>query len=301
MAKLTDLTIEIKADTKTYREAIEELKSSVEEIGKAMEVMADETEEALRAYALGTEARRIVGTWMGDGKVRLDIPEWYEDHPLDIENSLKETKMAKRKSSPFKTGRAKKRASSGSQFIGLKPDESETLVPLVGLDQLITAEMHEYWDIKPAIFHPCIGRDCPGCAAQNEPRFKAYLPVITKDKSVHIWPFTISVYNQLEELEDELLEVDENLAGYMLKFGRKGAMKATRYTVLGLGKRVDISAVEVPDFLPTLGPATIEDIKALLDENDVDYDEVGPTKEADAETDESEDVRETDEDGWDEV
>lgn len=175
-----------------------------------------------------------------------------------------------KKASPFKTGRAKRAAKkSGSPFIGLKPDESMAFAPLVGLEGMVSADMHEYWDIRPAIFHPCIGRQCPGCASGNEPRFKGYIPVLKQDGEVAIWPFTISTYNQLEELEDEL---GESLAGYIIKFSRKGSgFMGTRYSVLGTGKRVDISGHEIPDFIPQLGPAEVEAIEALLDDNDVEY------------------------------
>lgn len=194
--------------------------------------------------------------------------------------------MAKKKS-PFSKGRAKRAAKkSGSPFIGLKDGESIAIAPLVGLDGMISADMHEYWDIRPAIFHPCIGRGCPGCAAGNEPRFKGYIPVLKQDGEVAVWPFSISVYNQLEELEDGL---GESLAGYIIKFSRKGSgFMGTRYNVLGTGKTVDISEAEVPDFIPQLGPSELDEIHALLDENDVDYG-AAPAKAAADETSDTDD------------
>ncbi len=174
--------------------------------------------------------------------------------------------MAKAKVSPFKKGRKKGGASAGgSQFLGLKDGESHVLAPMVGLDELVYADMHEYWDIRPAIFHPCIGRDCPGCEAGNDPRFKGYFPVLLKSGDVAIYPFTISVYNQLEAIEDSM-DDGETLKGFVLKISRKGTGLATRYTVVPVGKRIDVPS-EVPDFISQLGPQSRDEIIALLEDN----------------------------------
>lgn len=172
--------------------------------------------------------------------------------------------------SPFRKGRAAVSASSGGgQFISLKPDEQIVLAPVEGLDGMISADMHEYWDIRPAIFHPCIGRGCPGCEVGNEPRFKGYLPVLPKNGEVAVYPFTISVYNQLEGIEDALDE-GENLKGFILKISRQGSGMKTRYQIVPIGKRVDVSEVDVPDFIPQLGPQTADAIWELLEENGFD-------------------------------
>jgi len=174
--------------------------------------------------------------------------------------------MAKAKVSPFKKGRKKGGASAGgSQFLGLKDGEAHILAPMVGLDELVYADMHEYWDIRPAIFHPCIGRDCPGCEAGNDPRFKGYFPVLLKSSDVAIYPFTISVYNQLEAIEDSM-DDGETLKGFVLKISRKGTGLATRYTVVPVGKRIDVPS-EVPDFISQLGPQGRDEIIALLEDN----------------------------------
>jgi len=195
--------------------------------------------------------------------------------------------MAKRKTSPFHVGRPKKKAasSSGVQFLSIKPDESVSFAALVGLDELISADMHEYWDIRPAIYHPCIGRGCPGCQVGNEPRFKGYLPVLTKEGEVAIYPHTVSVNNLLEDLEDEIMEDDPeaSLKGFVLKVSRKGSGLATRYTVTGLGKRLKVDGKEVPDFIKALGPADEESIWELLEENGFSRDDSAPAAKEEAE------------------
>ena len=216
--------------------------------------------------------------------------------------------------SPFRKGRVlSHRSAGGTGFLSLKDGESAVFVPLVGLDEMLHADMHEYWDIRPAIYHPCISRNCPGCDAGNEPRFKGYMPVQRKDGEIMVFPFTVSVYNQLEELEDGLEEIDDgNLRGYAVKFSRRGSGMSTRYTITGLGKRINVDEIEVPDFVAQLGPQDKEGITELLESRGVVTSEAGTViKTDDYSTTEDivEDIAEgivtEDEteatDGWDEI
>ena len=179
---------------------------------------------------------------------------------------MAKAKKGKAARSPFTKGRVTS-GSSGTQFLGVKDGESMTFAPLLGLDELDSARMHEYWEVRPAVFHPCIGMDCPGCAVGNEARFKGYLPVLQRGGEVGIYAFTISIYNQLEELEDSLKEDDpkDSLKGVQIRVSRKGTGLTTRYTVTANGKRVKLDDAEVPDFIEQLGPTDIADINAMLE------------------------------------
>ena len=223
-----------------------------------------------------------------------------------LDKKEEEIKMARKKratkkeSSPFRKGRATGVKSRGGQFIRLADGESVVFAPMIGLDEMVSADMHEYWDVKPAIYHPCIGRNCPGCLVENEPRFKGYLPVLVKSTGEPaIYPFTISVYNQLEALEDEIMEDDDGatLKGLVIKVSRKGSMKATRYSVLGVGSRIDLTGAEVPDFVPQLGPTTEEEIWTLLEENDFDRSAYEATTATSSESESTE----TEAEGWGDV
>lgn len=204
---------------------------------------------------------------------------------------------AKRKVSPFRKGRpsASFTSGGGTPFLAPKPDEPLVFAPLVPLEGMLSAEMHEHWDIRPAIYYPCIGPDCPGEEVGNEPRFKGYLPIALKDGTVAVYPFTISVYKQLEAIEDEL--PDKSLAGYLLKISKSGAGLRTRYTVMPLGKSVDISSFEEPDFIDQLGPQTREEIVELLEENGFVFEE-GAAPSAPAPSADNED---DDDEGWGDV
>lgn len=191
--------------------------------------------------------------------------------------------MAKQKKvSPFKKGRAERKAKSGGKFINIAPDESVILAPMVGLEEMISADMHQHWNLSTPVYHPCIGKNCPGCMIGNEPRFKGFLPVMVKgEEEPSIYSFTISVYNQLEELEDSL-DDDESLSGMVLKIKRTGSGLKTRYLVIATGKRIDEFKADPPDVVPFLGPVDPDEIWDALEETgDVDredYISVAPVK-----------------------
>lgn len=177
--------------------------------------------------------------------------------------------MAKKKANPFKTGRMETK-SGGGGFLSIKGGESMTLALLHGLDQMISADMHEYWEIQPAIFHPCLGPDCPGCETGNKPRQKGYMGVVDREGNVMVWPFTSSVYKQLETLEDSLIEDadddEDPLVGYVIKFSRDGSGLNTKYSVVGVGKYIDVSEVEHPEIISHLGETDRDKIVEKLEE-----------------------------------
>ena len=239
--------------------------------------------EKAGAFRKWKSGDRVVGTYIGDDKISIG-----ETHIM-----AKRKVKAKKADSPFRKGRAVRRA-GGGQFVGVKEGEPLSFAPLVGLEDMISADMHEYWDLRPAIYHPCIGRGCPGCEVGNEPRFKGYLPILLQSGETAVYPFTISVYNQLEALEDAL-DDGEDLKGFAIKVSRKGAGMATRYTVLGTGKRLDVEETEVPDFISHLGPQTEDTIWELLENNGFSRSDGTDAPDSDA------DEADEDEDGWGDV
>ena len=236
------------------------------------------------AFKKWIPGEKVVGTYIGNDEVSIG----------EKQIMAKRKTRTKKEDSPFRKGRAKAR-SGGGQFVGVKEGTPLTFAPLVGLEEMISADMHEYWDIRPAIYHPCIGRGCPGCEVGNEPRFKGYLPILLQSGETAVYPFTISVYNQLESLEDSL-DDDETLKGFEIKVSRKGAGMATRYTVLGIGKRLDVSKTETPDFISHLGPQTEDSIWELLESNGFSRGDKAAKAAADV-SDESDD-EDSDEGDW---
>ena len=146
-------------------------------------------------------------------------------------------------------------------FISVKADEALSFASLIGLDDLISADMHQFWDVNPAaIFHCLGGDDCPGCKLGNDPGFKAYLPIVTRDGDVKIFPIGISIVRQLDEYESEV----GSIAGKVIKIRRVGSGLKARYTVVPLGKELDITAHDIPDVEAALQPTGRKEIVELL-------------------------------------
>lgn len=175
-----------------------------------------------------------------------------------------------KKNSPFKTGKAKVGAASGKGlFVSLEPDSTTSMVPLVNLEGMLYADMHQIWEFEQPIIFPCIGENCPGCLVGDEPRFKGYLPVLVHGESEpQVWPFTVSIFRQLEDLENLLIDDgrENGIQGLAIKVSRKGSGLQTRYSVATLGKEVDIDGVEPPNYIDKLGPTTANEIWDLMEE-----------------------------------
>jgi len=150
--------------------------------------------------------------------------------------------------------------SGESRFLKVPEGEAVTIVPLTGLDNLISIDQHAFWDITPGVLVPCTGNGCPACALGNKPSFRAFLPVMTKENGTKIFSFGISVLRQLESLEEEL----GSLAGQAIKVRRHGSGLATKYTVIAVGKKVPTKDVEVPDIIAAIGPTDNEGIERVL-------------------------------------
>jgi hypothetical protein len=236
-------------------------------------------------------------------KIKLDSSEFDRLMNAHIQNQEGEIMPRKKKVDPFKKGRTvAKKSGGGGKFINIPPDESLVLAPMVGLDEMVSADMHQHWNLTPPVYHPCIGADCPGCAVGNEARFKGFLPVIVKgEDEPSIYSFTISVYNQLETIEDSL-DDGESLAGMALKIVRKGSGLKTRYTVIATGKRVSFD-VEVPEFISSLGATDSDSIWEQLEESGEydreDYITTPKKRKAEKVVEESDDEEEDDD--WGEV
>lgn len=132
----------------------------------------------------------------------------------------------------------------GGKFLKVPEGESISVVPLVNLDDLVSIDQHEFWDINPALLFPCIGAGCPACEAGNKPKYKAFLPVLANGDSTtpKIYAFGISVERQLETIAEEVGEIQ----GLVLKIRRTGSGFNTRYSVVPTGKKVKIDGITAP-------------------------------------------------------
>ena len=148
------------------------------------------------------------------------------------------------------------------RFLTVKADEAVTFASLIDLDNLLSADMHQFWDNNPAVIFPCLGGDdCPGCKLGNDPGFKAYLPVVTREGDVKIFPMGISIVRQLDEYQAEV----DTIIGKVIKIRRTGSGLKTRYTVVPLGKDLDVDKYEIPDVEEALEPTTRKGIVELME------------------------------------
>lgn len=131
-----------------------------------------------------------------------------------------------------------------SKFVKVPEGESISVVPLVNLDDLVSIDQHEFWDINPALLFPCIGAGCPACAAGNKPKYKAFLPVLANGDATtpKIYAFGISVERQLETVAEEV----GGIQGLVLKIRRTGSGFSTRYSVVPTGKKVKVDGIDAP-------------------------------------------------------
>jgi ribosomal protein L12E/L44/L45/RPP1/RPP2 len=171
----------------------------------------------------------------------------------------------------YKKGRPAAAGAPGAgNFLKVSEEDAAVIAPMVNLDDLISLDQHEFWDTNPAVIFPCIGDGCPGCELGNEAKFKAFLPVMTKDGDPKIYAFGISVERQLVELEDEL----GGIRGKVMKVKRTGTGMKTKYMVVALGKSIKIDDTTAPDVIKAIGEPTRESIiKMLVDAGVVDADD----------------------------
>lgn len=149
-----------------------------------------------------------------------------------------------------------------SKFIKVPEGESVSIVPLVNLDDLVSIDQHEFWDINPALLFPCIGSGCPACAAGNKPKYKAFLPVLANGDSTtpKLYAFGISVERQLETIAEEVGEIQ----GLVIKVRRTGSGFNTRYSVVPTGKKVKIDGVEAPRAEEEITVLSADEIEAKI-------------------------------------
>ena len=174
--------------------------------------------------------------------------------------------MSKRQKQLFNKGAkgASTRTKSSGKFLSVKDGDKIQFAPLVDpMTDMISTDVHEFWEVNPFISFPCLGQageDCPGCECDNNAKFKAYLPVVLKDKSVKIFAFGLMVFRELEMLDDSL----GSLKGKLLQVVRRGKGFETKYKVISLGKDVDVSAIKAIDVVEEIGDTEYDVIAGKL-------------------------------------
>ena len=154
----------------------------------------------------------------------------------------------------------------GGRFLNLKPDEPIDVVMLHSLDEIQSVNQHDWWDINPAPHLVCLGDECPSCGLGNEARLKSYIAVVTKEQEVKYFKAGVSVVRQLEKYEKAV----GDLTGRVMRFEKNGVGLKTKYSVLMLGKKIDVSKFAMPDLEELLGDLTVSGQIEILEKAGVD-------------------------------
>lgn len=161
--------------------------------------------------------------------------------------------------------------SKSSIFLTLKENDSFSVALLGGLSEILSVDMHSWWDYTPAPHLVCLGSkaECPSCQLGHEPKTKSYIPVVTQEGEPKLLIAGAQIINALKELEAEV----GNLNGYVVRVKRTGSGLKTKYVTMGTGKKVDVSSYTVPDLEPALGVMTwdeqVEELAKIVDISDL--------------------------------
>jgi hypothetical protein len=171
-------------------------------------------------------------------------------------------------------------ASGGGKFLKLESGKPREIIPLTGVEppdgeepngsnSIISFNQYAIWKdnlpdgVRSPVFPAIGGKSDPGAMLGLEPRFKGFMLVIEKGgEDELVWPFTVSVFKQLCELESTL---GESIKGMILKVSRTGEGLKTKYRVVATGKRVAINGEPETDLMEHVGPTTREEIVEMLE------------------------------------
>lgn len=166
-----------------------------------------------------------------------------------------------------------------SKFVKLKVGKPMEIVPLTGVDGIVSFNQHALWDIEPAPIFPCFGEAwCPGEIIGDKPKFRALLLCISKEDpdTEVILPMGMSIFKQMVQIEEAL---GGPIKGQVIRVSRTGEGINTKYTALPTGRRVKVTSTPETNLLENLGPTTPEEVIEMLekagawtDENQAEYD-----------------------------
>jgi hypothetical protein len=179
------------------------------------------------------------------------------------------------KFSPVTSGydpRTEPKKSSGdgesSPYLSLKDGESVDVVVLVEKNDILSYQQCAIWleDGKNSPVWVYTGEEDPSHELGVEKRYRAVLPVYinTKEHPAYGERKLFSMGKQVHEQLLEIVDAGTRLAGAVFRIKRTGVKLKTRYSIITLGKRKDISSIPPLDVLSMLGPLTSDGVKELI-------------------------------------
>lgn len=219
-----------------------------------------------------------------------------------------------------KKGKEAIKTGGENQWLKLPAGAGVNIVPLTGLDEMISFEQHSIWlDGGNSPIFPCSQTpDCPGCMIGDKPRARGLLNVMTKNAEteqweVKVWAFGMSVMKSLAETEEAT--DNETIKGHIIRVKKTGSGLSTKYSIVlttGTAKSMPADS-ELIDLVPLVGDGDRDKIIASLEEagkwtskkkgksapaEDEEFDEDETDSDFEDEDDEAEDSSDEDEASW---
>ncbi len=160
----------------------------------------------------------------------------------------------------LKTGYDPRKESSGGLYFKLDAGEQADIIILSGADEILSCEQCAIWlDEGNSPVWVYTGGDDPSNALGLPRSYRAYIGIV-HDSEAKVWSLSKTVHNALLEISDAgALE-----PGAMVRVKRTGTGLKTRYSIVPRGKSKDISKVDMPDIIESLGPVTSEGVWEMM-------------------------------------
>lgn len=165
---------------------------------------------------------------------------------------------------------------ANSKFIKLTAGKPVEIVPLSGLDGVISYNQHALWlDEGNSPIFPCFAEEwCPGDILGDKPRFRALLLCVVRGgDSTHeemILPMGIALFKQLVSIEEA---IGESIRGHVIRITRTGERLSTRYNAVPTGRRVKLSGTPETNLLDHIGVTDPNEVVEMLEKTELWTDE----------------------------
>lgn len=172
----------------------------------------------------------------------------------------------------IRKGKDALRGARSGNFVKIEENGSADVIPLVGVDGFISFEQHTFWsDEGNSPTFTCLHKGCPGCELGNQASTKVFIPVYDlAAKTAKIYSCSTKMAQTIGDIETEVGEI----VGRVFRIKRKGGGKNTRYTLVPLNKKANISKVETLDVEAEIIIRPRDEILRMLKEagfNDDDF------------------------------
>lgn len=156
--------------------------------------------------------------------------------------------------------------SGSSKFLKLKAGKAIEVVPLTGVEGILSFNQHALWlDEGNSPIWPCFGKPwCPGEIIGDKARFRALLLVVTKDDpdTEMILPMGSSMFKQMVAVEDA---IGGSMKGQVIRVLRTGEGLATKYNIIPTGRRIKVTGDPDTNLMEHIGPTTPEEVIEMLE------------------------------------